>query len=258
MIYKGSSGLKAYVGSTGVDKMYLGNTLVYSGESPYDEYGYIKKGMVAHFDGIVKGDTANAWTDLINDIALTMSGTITATDDGWVFPGTTGAFFRKNGYTWQSGKQYTSEVCIIPTSTTAQQMVFATDQGSSSPNNYRPMLLLDNTNNIIRGVNTYSSNGSLWSFTFSTNTVYTISASQSLAIVNGNKLTLSGSTGGRWNMGSQAGYFKISGRRRGSTNTLPFKGTIYSIRVYDRDLTEAEVLNNQRVDNERFNLGLSL
>lgn len=39
MIAKGSNGLKAYVGSTGVDKMYLGDTLVYSSGPaplPYD------------------------------------------------------------------------------------------------------------------------------------------------------------------------------------------------------------------------------
>lgn len=39
MIYKGSSGLKAYVGSTGVDKMYLGDTLVYSSApAPLPDY----------------------------------------------------------------------------------------------------------------------------------------------------------------------------------------------------------------------------
>ena len=37
-----------------------------------------------------------------------------------------------------------------------------------------------------------------------------------------------------------------------------FKGKIYSIRIYNRRLTEAEVLANLAVDNIRFNLGLSL
>lgn len=35
-----------------------------------------------------------------------------------------------------------------------------------------------------------------------------------------------------------------------------FWGTIYSIRGYDRNLTLEEILFNQQVDNERFNLGL--
>lgn len=37
-----------------------------------------------------------------------------------------------------------------------------------------------------------------------------------------------------------------------------FKGKIYSIRIYNRQLTQAEVLQNLAVDNIRFNLGLTL
>ena len=37
-----------------------------------------------------------------------------------------------------------------------------------------------------------------------------------------------------------------------------FKGKIYSIRIYDRYLTEDEVMQNLAVDNSRFNLGLTL
>lgn len=248
---------KAYLGSTEVTKMYLGDTLVYGGDTiEYDEYGYVSTGKIVHFDGIVKGDTASSWTDLVNNIALAMSGTITSTDNGWVFPGSTGAFFRNNGYSWDGSTGFTSEVCIIPTLSSGQ-MVFATDHGSST-SNYRPMLYIDVTNAYLRGNNTYDTNGVQWNFTLATDTIYTISASESLAIVNGEELTVKSSTGARWNMNSQGGYFKISGRRRSSTNSLPFKGTLYSIRVYNRVLTKAEVLNNQQVDNTRFSLGLTL
>lgn len=54
MIYKGSSGLKAYVGSTGVDKMYKGDVLVYSSAPiplPYDaEVEYLETDGTAYID----------------------------------------------------------------------------------------------------------------------------------------------------------------------------------------------------------------
>ena len=37
-----------------------------------------------------------------------------------------------------------------------------------------------------------------------------------------------------------------------------FKGKIHAIRIHDRILTEEEILQNQRLDNERFGLGLDI
>ena len=39
---------------------------------------------------------------------------------------------------------------------------------------------------------------------------------------------------------------------------LAFTGKIYAIRIYDTILTEAQILANQRLDNQRFNLGLTI
>lgn len=54
MIYKGSSGLKAYVGSTSISKMYLGDVLVYSSAPiplPYDaEVEYLETDGTAYID----------------------------------------------------------------------------------------------------------------------------------------------------------------------------------------------------------------
>lgn len=56
MIYKGSDKLKAYVGSIGVDKMYLGDTLVYGNESSGLEYvDYIETAGEAYLNtGIIQ------------------------------------------------------------------------------------------------------------------------------------------------------------------------------------------------------------
>lgn len=70
MIYKGSSGLKAYVGSTGVDKMYKGDVLVYtSGESEhtYESVTYIENTSTAYID---TGFTPNQDTRVVIDVII--------------------------------------------------------------------------------------------------------------------------------------------------------------------------------------------
>ena len=44
----------------------------------------------------------------------------------------------------------------------------------------------------------------------------------------------------------------------GPTTLRPLNGRIYAIRYYNRRLTDDEIIYNQRVDNVRFNLGLTL
>lgn len=44
----------------------------------------------------------------------------------------------------------------------------------------------------------------------------------------------------------------------GEAQVKMFDGRIYSVRIYNRRLTDDEILYNQRVDNLRFNLGLDL
>ena len=48
------------------------------------------------------------------------------------------------------------------------------------------------------------------------------------------------------------------GGRAGSASHYYANAKIYSIRIYSKKLTEAEMLNNQKVDNARFNLGLNI
>ena len=47
---------------------------------------------------------------------------------------------------------------------------------------------------------------------------------------------------------------KICFGGRNEYTDVPWKGCIYSIRVYDRNLTEEEVLYNYEIDKERFNI----
>ena len=73
----------------------------------------------------------------------------------------------------------------------------------------------------------------------------------SRAIANGVGMTAYGNT----YLSGRSGTYSYIGRR---SNGNYFYGKIYSIRIYNRTLTEAEILANQNVDNLRFNLGLTL
>ena len=48
-------------------------------------------------------------------------------------------------------------------------------------------------------------------------------------------------------------WTRIGGRVDGS-NVVTFKGDIHAIRVYNRLLTEAEILHNQNIDIQKYNI----
>lgn len=79
-----------------------------------------------------------------------------------------------------------------------------------------------------------------------------VSVSSARAYENG--VAISRSSDKTYLSGVDSNYYYIGKRKSGNH----FKGKIYSIRLYSRQLTEAEVLQNLAVDNVRFNLGLTL
>ena len=83
--------------------------------------------------------------------------------------------------------------------------------------------------------------------------IETVSAYQdgSEAIVNGN--TTIQVTGNKSEYNTSGSLY--IGKQPTSTNWM-LNGTLHSVRVYSRKLTEAEMLYNQGIDNTRFNLGV--
>jgi hypothetical protein len=115
MIAKGSDKLKAYVGSTGVDKMYIGSTLVYSAEQeepiPYQRVAYL---AMTGTQWINTGLTFNGINDFefLLDIAptrfydynaISCIGTAT-TNESWI--GSTG------NYLYRQSKKRSSGVAV--------------------------------------------------------------------------------------------------------------------------------------------------
>lgn len=241
MIAKGADKLKAYVGSTGVSKMYLGGALVYSkgNDNPYDEYGYVANGKVFHLDGIDKGNTANAWTDLIGGLVFSNIGSVSATSmtNSWYFSGNGNINMKYTG-SLPANEDYTVEACFLNENESA--CLFASNASQIN----RPVFYFDKTYKLLflQYRNTYN-------IIPEVSSAHCISLNLNVGVHNGELAPQSSATYWASDNNSYVGR-----RSRGN----PFKGYIYSIRIYDRRLSEAEILNNQRVDNARFNLGLSL
>lgn len=250
---------KAFLGSAEVKKICLGNEHVWPMVLPYDEYGYINKGKVLHLDGIDKGDNANAWTDLVQGLVFNIYGDkygkVTQLAKGFSLPGYTGAYLCASATTTQipNNQNATVEACFKPT---AIQAGFIFAKFTSA---YSPMFFIC-ADGDIRGFNSASGAGRRWGAGLQANQNYTASIEYDKSIVNGEEISLDGSTAGAYQMESQQNYARIGSRRRDSgigTGQDLFKGTVYSIRIYDHKLTSEEILHNQKVDNERFNLGLT-
>lgn len=258
MIAKGSDKLKAYVGSTGVDKMYLGNTLVYSGSSeeevPFD-IPYITDGLVFCVDGLNKGGVSNSWKDWVSETYIPSVGNVTKLSNGWYFNGST-SYFESTGFTFAGSNQYTSEVVITPDEQASDVCVFCTQQGQSS-NRWKPIFKIY-TNGYLH-VNTYIKNATIWAKDADLyNGIHTIGGNISRSYSNGVALTKASTSGTRQPLEGQDGKILIGCAKRNNIKEKEYQGIIHAIRIYNRQLTAEEILYNQSIDNARYNIGLNI
>lgn len=198
--------------------------------------GYIKDGLIFHLDGIDKGTTdTTKWVDLVGGIVFTEA----------------------------NGNDCHGDNCIIINNT---NYLLADRQLSYPRDSYTVEGVVDNrrgwggilvgnpnTAYLLFNADAYVCFDNLVKAKLTTVEVsnHTISANASSILVNGESKTL---TGGGWN--SQTGVARVGCLNLDGQYKLG--GSIYAIRVYNRLLTADEMLHNQRVDNERFELGLTI
>lgn len=207
---------------------------------------YIKDGLVLWLDGINRNTDGNNWVDLISGHSFSNSGvgfhSTYALFDGtsYLFNGTFTPPLSENG---------------------TIEAVFEVDPDDLGSNHilFFPKSTSSSDANIALGYN--SSKKYIWSVRTG-RSMYnvdsgptTISISLARAYSNGSQLT-----SGLFNYWSvlDSGRTNYIGKRGGTSNQYYFKGKVYSIRVYNRQLTQSEILNNANVDNQRFNLGLDI
>lgn len=197
-------------------------------------YPYIEDGLVLWLDGINKGGVAGHWIDLIGGVDFVADNGVVAESDGFLVSRANDYCFRNATYSnaGSTASTYTIEACFI---NETENSVFQDLLPISG-------IALGYATYIIIGAQ--DDNGGQWtSYTTAFPRINCISANYDNAIENGSTLSKNATQ-----------YFsKQSNTRAGRLN-----GKIYSLRVYNRKLTKAEMLANQKVDNERFNLGLTL
>ncbi len=203
-------------------------------DTPMD---YITDGLIFHLDGIDKGGTANAWTDLVSGMVLT--GTATFSDNGVTFDGVNVLHSDTELPQDSAEPLFTVEICCSDVST--KGIVFAS-----------------RTHIPVTAVCVNLSTGQF----FNANAVnsipsavipqtFTCSVNATSRLLNGMLVTGYGNMNAWSNGGTNVG-----GRKWPNSNTNGIIGTVHSIRVYNRRLTEEEMLHNQVIDMKRFNLNI--
>lgn len=200
------------------------------------ECPYITDGLVFWLDGINKGNSAAGWQDLIGKYVFQWISRTTQGENCVIFGSGSGAMVNKNVPVFGTGS--TIEGCCSGSSNSSWQIVFIQNV---------IMLARDNGGTQL----TFYTKRTGGRFNVTVPTTFTASANDNMALVNGVKSTTIKNSD--WNAISD---FNIGSR--GGSVPYPYVGNVHSIRVYNRLLTEEEMLFNQQVDNERFNLGLEL
>lgn len=209
---------------------------------------YVTDGLVFHLDGINKG-TGTGWTDLIGNLQYTAESGCVATDNAYQFTGQPDSYLYRT-HDWSLGSEdLTVEVCYYDTEAN-NSCYYVFGMGGSNSSKY-PLFYKHTNSEItwIQGGNVYDGSS------MQPNTKYTISLNGDSGLVNGNSIPIKNSSD-YWDV--QSNCLRIGRASTGAASSNPLIGYIYSIRIYNRKLSQSEQLQNQRMDNLRFNLGLSI
>lgn len=236
---------------------------------PGDISNYVQQGLVLHLDGIEKGGIEGQWTDLIDGIDFPNHGA-TPIEKGWQFDGIDDYLGYANNS--QKSLNYIAGNCTV-------EVAYYDDTINEQDGSVNAgMFLVALGRNVAKGSNdtnaiylnpgiSYNAkyiNGmyvgatqNVWQDTkIETVNPHTLSVNKERAFDNELALTSLGTN--HWD---NIGYGRTIGAKyhSGQNKLMNFaRGKIYSIRIYNRILTESEMRHNQIVDNHRFELGLTL
>lgn len=208
-----------------------------SQSAPTPTLGYIADGLVFHLDGIARGGETGKWKSLVGDSVFTLPTSFTEEINAVVTPGGTGS--QNSAYpsvdTDVRSNIGTIEVCCE---------VLQTGSGCIISAN-RGYLCF-----IVAGTGyTFDADSSVYNqWNVTKETLFTASASMTRFAYNG-VITGTAAKNGWGGASERIGNMGVS---------YGMKARIYSIRKYNRILTEYEMKYNQWVDDQRFNLGLGL
>lgn len=209
---------------------------------------YISSGLVFWLDGIDKGEKQGYWTDLVGRIEFELVNGVSFSDTSVDFSenneGLRNDNISKRPFTYDD---HTIECCFEPNAT--GNTVILLTRVNNSPVKQVALGYVSGNTLLTCGV---GSTGQTYNFSIQKST---ISSAAGVAVQNLQQLSVKGTD----YFGGYSSYFSIGGRINGSNiNQNIFTGSIYSIRIYNRLLSYDEMIYNQKVDNIRFNLGLTI
>lgn len=243
---------KVFKGSTEIIRIYKGTTLEWEKSVPIpDADAYIQDGLVFQLDGIDKGNVEGAWVDRKAGRQFTLNNCI-VNSDNIEFNGTDSEAIDNDNYTLPTvPEKYTIEVVLYY----GGRSILTQSKSSSSSDGSPMMVALSSTINYLTiGRNLYAvealpknkymclqaqSRGSTLN-TVQVNCNGDVLASRQSTIDKNFYANGRPSVGCVWNSASdKAGHLL---------------GKVYSIRLYNRLLTEEELYNNMVVDYMRFKI----
>lgn len=242
------------VGTSTITVSYGGKTTTFTVTVSAD-VSYVQSGLIHRWDGennTLNGHNSSAttWYDLVGTYDLVMNNSSLSTWDSNAlsFPGTVGQFLKTtdNVETLTSITR-TVEVCFAPASSQTSAIVLPFKGARVG----KIGIFTDNTF-CVNGTSgkTYLSGES--AITDLNHVAVTIDSSGNVVDVyaNGVAATLGNTT---HSLSDTSNYMVVGQTKEGSSGSVyPFNGKIYSIRIYDRNLSASEIADNYAVDVARF------
>lgn len=245
-------------GTSTVTVSYSGFTTTFNVTVSASE-AYITDGLIHRWDGIDNtgsghNSSATAWADLVGDANLTITGSITWGDSYASFPaiGTTGNYMRSatDKATTAAGK--TVEIVIAPDGTDTATVAQLSNDNAA----YGKITVYSDNTVGVKGDSGYTYETGVSSITGVKHigAVFGSSPTTQTVYVNGAAVSLSSKS---HSMRYANSCFVVGGSMRYTTDTqagYSFKGKVYAIRIYDRNLSADEIAQNYATDVSRFSL----
>jgi hypothetical protein len=206
---------------------------------------YVRDGLVMYLDGIDKGSNSAGWSDLVGQSFFTYNEHSTPGADSVVMDGL-GTIYSDYGAV-VSSLTGTIEICAQVLNFVNETYIYTGGGGNNvlSIWVHTKGLGFQRENNA-NGYNILKFDN----FTTLAVQPFTASLQYSVGYLNG--VVNNGTQADGWNNNN---IIRIGGFNNASARC---NVKIHSIRIYNRQLTQAEMLANQREDNTRFNLGLTI